>query len=217
MHDTRLDDYYWSQMDACTLPININDSPLNELQLMTWYDTHLSHMIEAIEKYAEIKDPFFAYARCKEYVEFYVFASPANSKNNFSRYLMQLTEITQMIKQFKIELKDIIDQAHAERVPAPAVNIHPDFNYYPLLVEIEGALGPAKFTAKEFEVLNLVVKGYSNAHIAKLLNRSERTIETHLSSMKDKTGFSKKSQLISEAINQLYTLELKSSNVSTFC
>ena len=93
----------------------------------------------------------------------------------------------------------MLEQAHNERAPAPNVLEHQKFNFRPLTLTIKGELGVANLTAKEVEVLNLLVRGMSGKDIAQALNRSNRTIETHIASMRTKTGF-KKSKLVTEAL-----------------
>ncbi len=62
----------------------------------------------------------------------------------------------------------------------------------------EVKLGNAKsseFTEKEFEVLRLMTKGFSNSVIASKLYVSENTVKTHIQHMLDKTGCNNRTEL----------------------
>ncbi len=52
-----------------------------------------------------------------------------------------------------------------------------------------------KFTPREKEVVSLVIRGYSNAKLAKELSLSEVTIKKHLSRVYEKTGVKNRTQL----------------------
>lgn len=52
-----------------------------------------------------------------------------------------------------------------------------------------------ELTPKESEVVNLVAKGMANRDIAKHLNVSQRTIESHVSNMLNKTGLHNRTEL----------------------
>lgn len=56
---------------------------------------------------------------------------------------------------------------------------------------------------REQEVLNLVLKGFSNAEIADLLEVTERTIKAHVGTIFVKTGCPNRNQLFAEVIDRL--------------
>jgi DNA-binding CsgD family transcriptional regulator len=62
-----------------------------------------------------------------------------------------------------------------------------------------GRHNPLGLSARELQVLHLLSEGHSNAHIARLLTRSERTIEHHVSSMLAKAGAPHRSALVQQA------------------
>lgn len=211
--DMSLDDYYWTHSDSCSIPENINESPLNEFQVVAWRDTYASYMENGLARECGLIDPIVVYSRRADSIEFFVFASPIDSENNYSNYLINFTELKQMIADFKSGFTDLIESATEQRAPAPKTNIQPQFDLQPLTVNMEGKYGPASLTAKEFEVLNLLVRGLSSREIAEKLERSARTVETHTASIKEKTGYNKKSELICQAIAQLYKMNLRADKV----
>lgn len=50
-------------------------------------------------------------------------------------------------------------------------------------------------TNREYEVLILLVQGYSNPDIAKILNITVHTVKAHISSMYEKTGLNSRVNL----------------------
>lgn len=67
------------------------------------------------------------------------------------------------------------------------------------------------FSARELEVLRLVVAGQTDAEIAEMLHLSLRTVKGHIQSMREKTGFRNRTELAVRAraagivINELLT------------
>lgn len=56
-------------------------------------------------------------------------------------------------------------------------------------------------TPKEFEVLKLIARGFTNGQIGKQLNTSVRTVEYHRSNIMSKLGLETRDQIVSYAIN----------------
>ena len=59
-----------------------------------------------------------------------------------------------------------------------------------------------RFTARELEVLELLVHGASNREIGKALNIEERTVKSHLASLMRKVGVQNRIALTMHALNQ---------------
>ncbi|MEZ4664449.1 MAG: response regulator transcription factor [Caldilineaceae bacterium] len=56
-------------------------------------------------------------------------------------------------------------------------------------------------TRREQEVMQILVKGFSNKEIANLLTISERTVQTHLSNIFSKLDVSSRTEAVLEAVN----------------
>jgi len=65
---------------------------------------------------------------------------------------------------------------------------------------ISDKMGEIKFTKREKQILNLLIHGFSTAHIASELNISQRTVEAHKARLFNKTGIRNTSNLILAAI-----------------
>ncbi len=63
--------------------------------------------------------------------------------------------------------------------------------------------GEVYFTEQEKKILLQLIRGKTARAIASSLNRSPRTIESHIENMKNKTNSSSKSELVEKLINEL--------------
>ncbi len=72
--------------------------------------------------------------------------------------------------------------------------------YYPETQPVI-AIGMAKisdFTPKELQILQAKVNGHSNEEVCGMLNIKSRTLDTHLSNIKNKTGYSNLLKLVAD-------------------
>jgi two-component system NarL family response regulator len=90
------------------------------------------------------------------------------------------------------ELMDAIRTVHSgkTRIPAPVAQIL-----------AERMAGPG-LTAREMDVLKLIVTGKSNKDIGKDLNISEATVKTHINSILSKLGVNDRTQAATSALQR---------------
>ncbi len=70
-------------------------------------------------------------------------------------------------------------------------------------------IGTAKiqdFTAKELEILQAKVNGHSNEKVCNMLNIKSRTLDTHLSNIKNKTGYSNLLKLVADVASKKFII-----------
>ncbi len=70
-------------------------------------------------------------------------------------------------------------------------------------------IGVAKisdFTAKELEILQAKVNGHSNEDVCTLLNIKSRTLDTHLSNIKNKTGYGNLLKLVADVASKKFII-----------
>lgn len=72
------------------------------------------------------------------------------------------------------------------------------------MMEKQGKV-PSILTLREKEVVQLLVRGYSNKQIAEKLFISPKTVENHKANMMDKLQLSNKSELIQYGLNNMFT------------
>jgi len=61
---------------------------------------------------------------------------------------------------------------------------------------------PAGLTDREFEVLQLLAQGWTNAQLARRLHRSPKTIDHHVSAVLEKLGVHSRAQAVSAAFSR---------------
>ena len=64
----------------------------------------------------------------------------------------------------------------------------------------KGALPPSTLTQRQRAVVQLVAEGYSTKQIARLLNVSAKTVDTHRRDIRDKLNLSKSAELVRYAV-----------------
>ncbi len=87
-------------------------------------------------------------------------------------------------------------------------NVMDGKSYYPESQPVI-TIGMAKiqdFTAKELEILQAKVNGHSNEKVCELLNIKSRTLDTHLSNIKNKTGYSNLLKLVADVASKKFII-----------
>jgi len=67
---------------------------------------------------------------------------------------------------------------------------------------LAGRMGGHELTARELEVLGLIVRGQSNKEIGGSLSISEATVKTHINSILSKMGVTDRTQAATAAIQR---------------
>ncbi len=70
-------------------------------------------------------------------------------------------------------------------------------------------IGMAKiqdFTARELEILQAKVNGHSNEEVCTILNIKSRTLDTHLSNIKNKTGYNNLLKLVADVASKKFII-----------
>jgi two-component system NarL family response regulator len=93
---------------------------------------------------------------------------------------------------FGDELLDAIRAVHAGKTRIPAV----------VAERLAGRMGGQELTARELEVLGLIVRGQSNKEIGGSLSISEATVKTHINSILGKMGVTDRTQAATTAIQR---------------
>jgi DNA-binding NarL/FixJ family response regulator len=93
---------------------------------------------------------------------------------------------------FGEELLDAIRAVHAGKTRIPAV----------VAERLAGRMGGQELTARELDVLRLIVRGQSNKEIGGSLSISEATVKTHINSILSKMGVTDRTQAATAAIQR---------------
>jgi two-component system NarL family response regulator len=90
------------------------------------------------------------------------------------------------------ELTDAIRTVHAGRTRIPTV----------VAERLAERVSGTELTAREHEVLRLIVQGYSNKEIGNQLHISEATVKTHINNLLSKLGVSDRTQAATTALQR---------------
>jgi len=95
------------------------------------------------------------------------------------------------------------DVLHDELIRAIRA-VHGGSTYLPPVVAaaLEASVYPADLSAREFEVLELIVKGYGNKQIAYELGIAEHTVKNHVKNILSKLGADDRTQAATAAIQR---------------
>lgn len=126
---------------------------------------------------------------------YYIYSFVANRKNADKAYLfydIHRGKLLKFITYFKQQAAHLISEAHK---PENLVSI-PDYstegienplrNY---AMELEQENPNTKISDREFEIMLIYAAGYTTKNIGEMLHKSEKTIESHVHSIKQKYGF----------------------------
>ncbi len=136
---------------------------------------------------------------CADGCEFFFIGTEVNRSEVMPKYLANLDLIERFLDYFRDKAKPLIDEALHHKIIIPG-----KFEAAPKLFCVESlnrtdflnALNPIEFTARELDCMRLLAKGYTHKMIAKELNISPRTVETHLNHVKDKSNTYSKGDLV---------------------
>ncbi len=80
--------------------------------------------------------------------------------------------------------------------------------YYPEeqpIIKI-GVANISDFTPKELDILQAKVNGHSNEEVCEMLNIKSRTLDTHLSNIKNKTGYNNLLKLVADVASKKFII-----------
>ena len=213
-HTKCLDNYYWSKTDTVTLPKGSETCRLDQMNICFWRGLADEQIVESLKNDLGLVDPIALYYSRKDYIEIFTFSSPTDEKDNFLNYMNHIPELQAMALDFTLHFKALIDIAHNTRTKAPNLDkFNPLFDTPELEIYLEGKLGRITLSIREIQIIKELIRGKSSREIGETLNRSPRTIETHIDTLKSRAGYRKKSELIACILDQLYVLNLRGDKI----
>ncbi len=76
-----------------------------------------------------------------------------------------------------------------------------------------GVANISDFTPKELEILQAKVNGHSNEEVCDMLNIKSRTLDTHLSNIKNKTGYNNLLKLVADVATKKFIITGEEGNL----
>lgn len=138
----------------------------------------------------------------KDGCEFFFIGTTPDHPEATTRYLNNPELLDKFIDYFREKAAPLIKKAAENRIIIPSKIIEAPKLSYDLDIDMQLFLSAlhhktlAHLTPRELECLRWLLKGYTQKMIANELHISERTVETHLIHVKEKTNLKTKAQLI---------------------
>lgn len=135
--------------------------------------------------------------------EFFFIGTTPQNPEVMSHYLNQLDVLEKFLIYFKEKTAPLIDKAKQNKIllidkinnNAPVFDETPKFDRDAFLSRLNLKENP-NFSAREWDCVKLLIQGYTFKMIARTLNISARTVETHVEHIKQKSNCHTKSELI---------------------
>jgi DNA-binding CsgD family transcriptional regulator len=136
--------------------------------------------------------------RNKNYYDMIAVALPYEHPNPGSFYLNKLKAIEQFILNFDLQNKEFMQVLNKHSIALPEACR--DVNYKDMCltqgrIPVIGKNGTTFITIQEIYCLRLLSQGATHKQIAQILKISPRTVDTYLLRIKQRTGFSSKSEM----------------------
>ena len=169
---------------------------------------------------------FTIYYKTQDYLEKFSFAFDKNSGEKMNFYINNLFLLESFCSYFRTAAKDIIDCSDKSRLAIFQNGIQQTLflreediiqsanskflNF--LQMHQLNKLAGIKFSKREFECIKSLAHGKTTKEIAQRLNLSPRTIASYIENIKNKTGYSFKSQIVDLFWNNIH-IQPKSQNI----
>lgn len=136
--------------------------------------------------------------RSKNHYDMIAVGLPQEQPNAGSFYLNKLKGIEQFINNFDKDNRDLVNLMSKNPIALPEPNR--DNNYKNICLtngraNVYGKDGLTYITSQELGCLRLLTQGASYKEIARLLEVSDRTVETYIARIKYRTGLTTRSEL----------------------
>lgn len=137
------------------------------------------------------------FKRHKEYVEFWCYGAHPDNFQVLNYYINNLDHLKCFARNVQSKVSRLSEKPPPTGPFIKTSLLLPEVKNKQIIAYQDGnKISHVALTHKEIDCLALLRKGYPNKVIAKLLGNSPRTIEFHLTNIKNKFGVSYKSELL---------------------
>lgn len=126
-----------------------------------------------------------------DFWDFFFFYSPTENIDAINIYLSNMDELKKFCKYFKKRGNDLIKKADNDKLIKSLGYLLPQHK-----IKLDDSSRLIKLTKRENEIGYMLVEGKTAREISEIFCISKRTVEHHISNMKEKLGVHKKSALI---------------------
>jgi DNA-binding CsgD family transcriptional regulator len=194
-------DYFWDNGYRPTIPLQQQQQQgihLDSRHISLWEGVVNDDVLHDAKNLFDLHKPLAINNITADYMDSFAFAGSASNHSLVNNYFSNLDLLVQFTNEFYIKAEGLIAAVSVDKVYLEP-NVTPvEINLLSRLspkLNFLGFNGMVKLTFKEFETLQLFLAGLSAKEISIYLNRSARTIESHLLSIKNKFCCHKKSEI----------------------
>jgi DNA-binding CsgD family transcriptional regulator len=194
-------DYFWANEYRPAIPLQQQQQRSMNVDcryISLWEGVVHDDILRDAETYFDLHQPIAINNITADHMDSFAFAGSASNTLLVNNYFSNLDALVRFTNEFYDKAADLIAAADIEKIFLTP-NVRPlEINLLNDLsqnLNFLGFNGNAMLSYKELESLQLLLAGLSAKEISIYLNRSVRTIESHLISIKNKLGCQKKSDL----------------------
>lgn len=193
-------DCYYKNNFRTHVPLPKQQIQFGKYNLCLWQGTLPDEITSAARNTCNFDHPVGISVAHKDYFESFAFGTYQGNNGIINTYFNHIETLINFTKNFKTQAAGLIKKTVEHKVLLPEAFQAKQLNLLDTLsagMNIKNGRQEVHVTLKEIEILRMLCRGLTLKEIANSLNRSTRTIETHLNNIKNKFGIYKKSHLIS--------------------
>jgi DNA-binding CsgD family transcriptional regulator len=187
--------------------IGNSESSPNEYnnQILFWDSLPKQYIFDNMTRANNIDHGIFMVNRESDYCEFYGFAAQKGNYQVLNAYINNLELLKKFTLFFKEQAKRIINKAEVNKLILPfcsdALNLTENSEKIIFQSLSTEQINTLHLSARQMDCAILLLKGKQYKEIARTLNISPRTVETHINYLKNKLNCSNKTQLLMQLFN----------------
>lgn len=163
----------------------------------------ISESAEASSRIFDIDNKLDFIQRGNGYFDQYGFGCSKKNIDQTSKfYVYHQDKLLKFVSYFQRQANDLIQAGYRHKITLPNYQTPENKVVRFLDKELSDTGYELSFTSKEFVVLILYAAGCTGKQIAEMLHKSEKTIETHLYNIREKTGHADRLSLKKYLIDQ---------------
>ncbi len=196
-------DHFHSQKFKTTIALANPSIKYGQYDVCLWRGTVLDRTVAAAREVANLDHPINITIPHKDYFEGFAFGTRRGNDSIINTYFNDIDLLLSFTQFFKDQAADLIKKAEQTRFVLPKIQQADGLKILDSLssaLTLMGNYGEVNITLKEMEALRLLCRGLTVREIAYQVKRSARTIEMHVTHLKNKLGCKRRSELIAIAL-----------------
>ncbi|MDF1655547.1 MAG: helix-turn-helix transcriptional regulator [Coxiellaceae bacterium] len=192
-------DYFYESGFKTQAPIVEESLSLKKANICLWQGVVDDHVMHDASNLFNVGHPLSIVFTYKDHFECFAFAGDQSNHQLINTYFNNVDLLLRFTHEFRDKAAHLILEAETNRFTlgqqqqADALQLLDGVPNKPLI--LQGTYQAAQLTPRELSVAQHMLYGYTTHDLAEKLNRSPRTIETHMNSLKDKLNCKRRSDL----------------------